>query len=119
MRSISEVLAQAESYLTQKQIDSPRLSAQVILAHVLGCDRTFLFTHPEKFLTSSEYECFWSLTSRRAGGEPVAYILGQKEFYSLNFKVNPHVLSPGQKQKPLLTWLRKFFPETRSLFLQT
>ena len=113
MRSIAEVLAQAESYLTQKQIDSPRLSAQVILAHVLGCDRTFLFTHPEKFLTSSEYECFWSLTSRRAGGEPVAYILGQKEFYSLNFKVNPHVLIPRPETETIIDLVRQVLPRDK------
>jgi release factor glutamine methyltransferase len=109
VRSISEVLAQAESYLRQKQIDSPRLSAQLLLAYVLGCTRTYLYTHPDRVLSLNEHERFLDLIGRRANGEPVAYIMGQKEFYSLNFKVNPHVLIPRPETETIIDLVTQVF----------
>jgi release factor glutamine methyltransferase len=113
VRSISEVLAQAESYLRQKQIDSPRLSAQLLLAYVLGCTRTYLYTHPDRVLSLNEHEHFLDLIGRRANGEPVAYILGQKEFYSLDFKVNPHVLIPRPETETIIDLVRGIFPREK------
>ena len=115
MRSISEVLAQAQSYLSIKNIDSPRLSAQLLLAHVLGCSRTDLYTRPDRLLNPDEYKLFFELIDRRAQGEPVAYILGQKEFYSLNFKVNPHVLIPRPETETIIDLVCDFFPKEKKI----
>lgn len=78
------------------------LDAQVLLAHVLGCERAFLFAHPEASLDFQTSMQFQSLLQRRASGEPIAYILGQQGFYDLELKVTPSVLVPRPETELLL-----------------
>jgi len=73
---------------------SPRLDAEVLLAHVLKIERPDLYRYPDKVLSEEESERFQECLARRRKGEPVAYITGNKEFWSLPFKVNKHVLIP-------------------------
>jgi len=73
---------------------SPRLDAEVILAHVLKTDRLYLYRYPEAILTEEDISVFQALCARRCQGEPVAYLRGWKEFWSLDFEVNKHVLIP-------------------------
>ena len=74
--------------------DSPRLDLEVLLCHVLDKPRSYLFTWPEKRLKQAEYQQFNELLKRRAQGEPVAYLLGEKEFWSLSLAVNTATLIP-------------------------
>ncbi len=74
--------------------DSARLDAEVLLAWVLGKDRTYLFTWPEKTLDNDEKQRFESFVTRREAGEPIAYILGEKEFWSLPLYSEPSTLIP-------------------------
>ena len=78
------------------------LDAQALLAHVLGCERAFLFAHPEASLDFQTSMQFQSLLQRRASGEPIAYILGVQGFYDLELKVTPSVLVPRPETELLL-----------------
>ena len=82
--------------------DTADLDAQLLLAHVLGCERAFLFAHPEASLDFQTSMQFQSLLQRRASGEPIAYILGAQGFYDLELKVTPSVLVPRPETELLL-----------------
>lgn len=75
-------------------VDSPRLDAELILCFVLGCNRAALFARPEKALTEKQLQTLDELVNRRVQGEPVAYLTGEREFWSMSFDVNKHVLVP-------------------------
>ena len=74
--------------------DSARLDAELLLAHVLESSRASVLAHPERPVSKQQQSQFMSLNTRRALGEPIAYLVGQKEFWSLNLAVNPSVLIP-------------------------
>ncbi|MES2825882.1 MAG: peptide chain release factor N(5)-glutamine methyltransferase [Pseudomonadota bacterium] len=74
--------------------DSARLDVEIILAHILQKTRTYLFTWPEKTLTEAEQHLFSDLFLRRLAGEPVAHIIGIREFWSLPLMVNNSTLIP-------------------------
>jgi len=90
----AHLLKEAESQLDMKGIPTPALDAQVLLAHCIGRDRSFLHAHPERELSDAEARMFRLLIARRVNREPVAYITGMKEFWSLPFAVNRNVLIP-------------------------
>lgn len=94
MTSIEQALKMAAEQLTESGVDSARLDAAVLLCEVLDKPRSYLLTWPEKALTQEQQSRFLSLLQRRQLGEPVAYIVGQREFWSLPFKVSPSTLIP-------------------------
>ncbi|MGB9619412.1 MAG: peptide chain release factor N(5)-glutamine methyltransferase, partial [Armatimonadota bacterium] len=96
------VLTRAAARLARAGVDSPVLDAQLLLARVLGCSRLDLIAHPEQALTAPEIERFETLLSRRLAREPLAYILGRKEFYGLEFEVAPGVLVPRPETEVLV-----------------
>jgi release factor glutamine methyltransferase len=79
---------------TDAGIASARLEAQLLLAHVLGCSRVQLYTGFDKPLAEPELAGYRELIKRRLGGEPVAYLLGEQEFWSMPFFVDASVLVP-------------------------
>lgn len=89
--TIAECLQQAAQL---HESDSARLDVELLLAHVLQASRTYLYTWPEKTLTEQEARHFAQLFARRLRGEPVAHILGQREFWSLPLWVNASTLIP-------------------------
>ena len=82
--------------------DSPDLDAQVLLAHVLKADRSFLFAHGDHVLDAAQHRAFQSMLERRAAGEPIAYIIGRCGFYDLDLIVTPAVLIPRPETELLL-----------------
>jgi release factor glutamine methyltransferase len=92
--TLREALRKAAERLETHRIGSPRLSAEVILAHCLGVDKTYLYTHDERELLDEEYQKIEDLLYERISGVPVQYIVGRQEFYGRNFTVNPDVLIP-------------------------
>jgi release factor glutamine methyltransferase len=80
----------------------PRRDAELILAHVLGCDPTALLTHPERLLSAQQAELFESLLNRRLASEPVQYLTGEQEFFGLLFEVSPDVLIPRPETEHLV-----------------
>ncbi|MFA0811335.1 peptide chain release factor N(5)-glutamine methyltransferase [Microbulbifer epialgicus] len=74
--------------------ESARLDVEVLLAHILGRERTWLYTWPEYELSVAEQSEFDALLERRKNGEPVAHLTGEREFWSLTLKVDPSTLIP-------------------------
>ena len=81
---------------------SALLDAQVLLGHVLHVERATLYTYPERVLTTEQEQQFLTLIERREHGEPVAYLTGHKEFYGLDFFVDPRVLIPRPETELLV-----------------
>jgi release factor glutamine methyltransferase len=89
-------------------VDSPRLDAELLLAHALGCTRMQLYTAFDKPLSPKEREPFRDFLKRRAAGEPVAYIVGTKEFMSRSFAVTRDVLIPRPDTEVLVEAVLSF-----------
>jgi release factor glutamine methyltransferase len=89
-----EALAEAATRLRNEGIESPRLDAEILLAHVLGTNRAAILARPEQRLTPKELTRYRDLVGRRAGREPLAYIVGHREFFGLDFVVDRRVLIP-------------------------
>lgn len=88
--------------LARAGIESARLEAQVLLAHALGCNRVTLYTNFDKPLGPDELGRYRALIQRRLGGEPVAYLVGEKEFWSRPFAVTADVLVPRADTETLI-----------------
>ncbi len=82
--------------------ESPRLDAELLLARALDVARSYLFAHPEDVLDSSAIDRFASVIERRADGLPIAYITGEKEFWSMTLTVSPDVLVPRPESELLV-----------------
>jgi release factor glutamine methyltransferase len=97
-----EVLKLASDHLAKHGSDSPRLDSEVMLAHALGLRRLDLYLKFDRPLTDSELTAYRAMVARRAKGEPVAYLVGHKEFMSLDFEVTPAVLVPNPDTEVLV-----------------
>jgi release factor glutamine methyltransferase len=91
---IGEIIRQAKRYLANHAAASPRLDAEILLCHILGQNRLYLYVHFDQPLETREVGLYRKLLRRRAGGEPVAYITGRKPFLRLELTVSPAVLIP-------------------------
>jgi release factor glutamine methyltransferase len=92
--SIDAAQRQLARKFRQSGLDAPGLDARIILGHALGLDRTALAAHSDRVLTPEEAADIAELSARRLGREPIARILGHKEFWGLPFKVNADTLVP-------------------------
>ena len=108
--TIRSVLAKAEEWLAGKNVDSPRLSAQLLLAHALKKDRLALLLDADRPLSEPELAPFRDLIRRRGAGEPAAYILGEWEFYGLPMRVGPAVLVPRPETEGIVDAALATFP---------
>lgn len=93
-RTIAEALDHGARFLRDQRKRSPRLDAEVLLAHVLDCTRTQLYARGPDSLPTEIVAAFQALLERRRAGEPVAHLVGWKEFYGRRFAVSPAVLIP-------------------------
>ena len=93
--TVGRLLAWTTGWLTERGSDSPRLDAEVLLAHVRGCLRIHLYTAFDEVVADEPRSRFRELVRRRGGGEPVAYLVGGREFYSLQLTVSPAVIRSG------------------------
>ncbi|HKV87431.1 MAG TPA: peptide chain release factor N(5)-glutamine methyltransferase [Candidatus Dormibacteraeota bacterium] len=100
--TVVELLKVSAGYLDKHGADSPRLDAEVLLAHALDLRRLDLYLQFDRALTESELSAYRSLIGRRAKGEPVAYLVGHKEFMGLDFTVTPDVLVPNPDTEVLV-----------------
>ncbi len=92
--TISSILNWTRQYFSSKGIENPRLDAEVLLSHILGKDRLYLYTNFDQPLSPAELACYRDAVKQRAQRQPVAYITGCREFMGLEFAVNPAVLIP-------------------------
>ena len=109
--TIKRLLEWTTDYLRSQGSESPRLEAEVLLAHARGCQRIDLYTSFSCEPAEEERSRFRELVRRRAEGMPVAYLVGHKEFYSLDFRVASDCLIPRPETEHLvvsaLDWARK------------
>lgn len=101
MASVEEALRTARERLQGRQ-DTARLDAEVLLAWLLERDRSFLHAHPEHTLDEGLSARYQALVERRAEGEPIAYLTGEREFWSLPLRVSPDVLIPRPETELLV-----------------
>lgn len=92
--------------------ESPRLDAELLLAHVLQKDRSWLYTWPEQLVSPDQHYKFLQLVSRRTMGEPVAYLLGRQGFWSLDLEVNASTLVPRPETELLVELALQNLDET-------
>lgn len=100
--TILKVLDWTTGRFERSGIEGARLDAQILLAHVLACPRVGLYTSFDKPLQDAELAAFRALIQRRLDGEPVAYLTGQQEFWSLPFAVDKRVLVPRPDTETLV-----------------
>jgi len=85
--------------------DLPNLEVEILLAHALNCSRTYLHTWSEKIIPAPLHDSFLTLLARRRHGEPIAYITGHREFWSLDLIVTPDVLIPRPETEHLVEYI--------------
>lgn len=101
-RTRGQALREASARLSAAHVDSPHLVAEVLLAHTLDLDRARLLARPELPLSDNQLASYQMLVDRCESGEPMAYVLGQREFYGLDFIVDPRVLIPRPETELLI-----------------
>lgn len=100
--NLLDYLHLATDYLQRKGVNRPRLDAELLLAYVLGLERVQIYTQFDRPLEQHEVERYRSFLSQRAQKEPIAYIVGEKEFFGYPFYVNSHVLIPRPETEHLV-----------------
>jgi release factor glutamine methyltransferase len=98
--------------LANAGVETPRLDAEVLLAHVLGVGRADLYCNLKRVLTDEEVDLFSSFVKRRVEKEPVAYITGVKEFWSLSIHVTPDVLIPRPETEGIVEQALKIYKKS-------
>jgi len=88
--------------LLAKTSDSAKIDAEVLLAHVLNKTRAFLYAYPEKLINEEELKTFQILVDKRVAGNPIAYLIGQRDFWSLPLCVSEDVLIPRPETELLV-----------------
>jgi release factor glutamine methyltransferase len=103
--TIGSLLTWTTDFFTKKSIDEPRLSAELLLAHALGCSRMALYTQYERVPAESQIAAFRGLVKERANHVPVAYLIGKAWFFSLEFAVTRDVLIPRPDTETLVEFV--------------
>ncbi|MBC2714305.1 MAG: peptide chain release factor N(5)-glutamine methyltransferase [Desulfobacteraceae bacterium] len=112
--TILKILQWTTSYFKSHPIDSPRLTAEILLAHVLGINRIDLYLRFDQPLIKQELSVFKGFIKRRVNREPVAYITGTREFWGIDFNVTPEVLIPRPETEFLVEESLKLIPADTS-----
>ena len=101
-QSLRSLLSLGIAHLEEARVPSAALAAELLLMHVLGQDRTWIYAHPEHELEATERELYFHLIARRASGVPTQYLTGHQEFWGLDFEVTPDVLIPRPETEHLI-----------------
>lgn len=112
---IRRVLSTAAEHLKSLPQSSPRLEAELLLSEALGQARSYLLAWPDRPLTEEQEQTFSGLLRRRLRGEPVAYILGHREFWCLDLEVTPDVLIPRPETELLVELALDAFPANSAI----
>lgn len=100
--TIKDIIAWTCDYFKEKNVDAPRITSELLLGNVLNLSRINLYVNYDKPLLDEELARFKALIQRRSRGEPVQYIIGHQEFWSLDFTVTPDVLIPRADTETLV-----------------
>lgn len=101
--TIEQIIRQSSQLLAPVS-ESAKLDVELLLAKALGKDRTYLFTWSDKLVCSEDKSIFAAMFDRRMKGEPIAYILGQQEFWDLTLNTAQHTLIPRADTETLIEW---------------
>src|ERR1700733_3917492 len=99
---IRTALLQGQQLLEGAKVDAPRLNAEVLLAHAIGCGRTWLYAHSDEELGELWWIHYGRYLHQRMQGKPTQYITGRQEFYGREFRVTPDVLIPRPETEHLV-----------------
>ena len=113
-RTIKSTLTEAREYLSLTNPDSAYLDTEVLLSFVLNKDRSYLHAWPENTLTKAEEKQFGQLAQRRASGEPVAHLTGQREFWSMMLNISKDTLIPRPETERLVELALELIPQNSS-----
>jgi release factor glutamine methyltransferase len=102
MLTVLDAINLSTEFLEKKEIESPRINAELLLAHTLNCKRLDLYLSYDRPLSEDEIKIYREFIRRRSKSEPLQYIIGKVEFYGLEYKVNPSVLIPRQETEILV-----------------
>lgn len=100
--TVARLLDWTRSHFEHHSLDEPRLAAEILLAHALGCKRIELYTRFDRVPEPEKLAAFRELVKKAAAHAPIAYLVGVKEFFSLNFEVTPAVLIPRPETELLV-----------------
>ena len=100
--TIRDILLWSSNFLKEKNFETARLDSELLMCHALSCSRIDLYCNYDKPVNNGEKADIRNYLRRRSGGEPVAYIIGTKEFYGRSFKVSPSVLIPRPETEHLI-----------------
>ena len=100
--TLKQALRRARDVLIQSNVEDVHLESELLLRHTLKISRVQLYIDLDKELSPQQEQNFWRYLERRCGGEPTAYITGHREFYGLDFYVNPNVLIPRPESELLV-----------------
>lgn len=109
MLSVLEIIKRTTGFLEQRGVESPRLNAELLIGHALGLKRMQLYLQFERPLTEAELERIRPLVKRRAGREPLQYIMGETEFSGLKLKVDRRALIPRPETERLIELVMQQF----------
>ena len=113
--TVQRILQWTTSFLQQKNVESPRLESELLLAHARNCQRIRLYTDFETPLTDDERNRMRELVKRRANREPLAYITGKREFYGRDFHIGSGVLVPRPDTETLIDVCLDHLPRDQPL----
>ena len=100
--TLRKILDWCTSYFEKKRVEPPRLAAEMLLAHVLDCQRIRLYTDLHRPMSDAELATVRDLVKRAGAHEPIQYLTGKAHFYSLEFRVTPDVLIPRPETETLV-----------------
>ena len=112
--TLRDILQSAIDSLTDGRVPSPRLNAELLLMFTLGCDRAYLYAHPERQLTADEQASYEQALSQRSRGVPTQYITGHQEFWGMDFIVTPAVLIPRPETEHVIETVLELVHSGRS-----
>lgn len=117
--TIQKLLNWITDYFTEKAIDAPRLSAEMLLSHVLSLTRIELYTQFDKPVDQRQLDQLHALTKRASQDEPLAYLIGKTEFYSIELNITPDCLIPRPETELLVERAIEFLRSRTARNLET
>lgn len=105
-----ELATVARALVDARALGIDRLDAQLLLAHQLGRSRAWLLAHDDARLAGADRDALCALLERRAAGEPLAYLVGEREFHGLSLRVTRDVLVPRPETETLVDWALELLP---------
>ena len=113
--TIQTALEQGSGLLEEAEVSAPRLTAEVLLCHALGCERPHLYSHPEQELGHNSWLHYGRYLHERLSGKPTQYITQRQEFYGREFRVTPEVFIPRPETEHLIETALRLASAARSV----